>query len=87
MPELLAIKLINVQLVLLAINVLPIIPLDGGRVFVACLFLFNPSVRAFEYYYWFSLLIAFILFMVTLCYLPQSIFFSNFMFIYMASSV
>ncbi|MFT9817578.1 stage IV sporulation protein FB [Lysinibacillus sp. NPDC056185] len=74
MPELLATKFINVQLVLLAINVLPIIPLDGGRIFLACLFLFTPSVRAFEYYYWFSLIIAFILFMVTLCYLPQSIF-------------
>lgn len=74
MPELLATKLINVQLVLLAINVIPIIPLDGGRIFLACLFLFNPSVRAFEYYYWLSLIIAFILFMITLCYLPQSIF-------------
>ncbi|GAB0168746.1 stage IV sporulation protein FB [Lysinibacillus sp. CTST325] len=74
MPELLAIKLINVQLVLLAINVLPIIPLDGGRICLACLFLFNPSVRAFEYYYWFSLIIASILFMITVCYLPQSIF-------------
>ncbi|MFJ8512580.1 zinc metalloprotease [Lysinibacillus xylanilyticus] len=74
MPELLATKLINVQLVLLAINVLPIIPLDGGRIFLACLFLFYPSVRALEYYYWLSLIIAFILFLITLCYLPQSIF-------------
>ncbi|MGE7688024.1 stage IV sporulation protein FB [Lysinibacillus sp. NPDC097214] len=74
MPELLATKLINVQLVLLVINVLPIIPLDGGRIFLACLFLLYPNVRAFEYYYWFSLIIAFILFVITLCYLPQSIF-------------
>ncbi len=74
MPELLAIKLIHVQLVLLAINMLPIIPLDGGRVFLACLFLFYPRVRAFEYYYWLSLIIAFTLFMITLWYLPQSIF-------------
>lgn len=74
MPELLATKLINVQLVLLAINVLPIIPLDGGRIFLACFFLFYPSVRALEYYYWLSLIIAFILFLITLCYLPQSIF-------------
>lgn len=74
MPELLATRLINVQLVLLAINVIPIIPLDGGRIFLACLFLFYPRVHAFEYYYWLSLIIAFILFMITVCYLPQSIF-------------
>ncbi|WP_423489487.1 stage IV sporulation protein FB [Lysinibacillus agricola] len=74
MPELLAAKLIDVQLVLLAINVLPIIPLDGGRIFLASLFLVFPSVRVFEYYYWLSLTIATILLMITSYYLPQSIF-------------
>ncbi|MGE7912869.1 stage IV sporulation protein FB [Lysinibacillus xylanilyticus] len=74
MPELLAPKLINVQLVLFAINVLPIIPLDGGRIFLASLFLVFPSVRVFEYYYWLSFAIATILLMITLYYLPQSIF-------------
>ncbi|MDM5249498.1 MULTISPECIES: site-2 protease family protein [unclassified Lysinibacillus] len=74
MPELLASKLIHVQLVLLAINVLPIIPLDGGRIFLASLYLFYPRVRIFEYYYWISFLIASILLMITLNYLPQAIF-------------
>ncbi|MGE6515414.1 site-2 protease family protein [Lysinibacillus sphaericus] len=74
MPELLATKLIEVQLVLLAINVLPILPLDGGRIMIACLFLFYPTVRAFEHYYSFCLAIVTLLFIMTLGYLPQSIF-------------
>ncbi|QDP99571.1 stage IV sporulation protein FB [Lysinibacillus fusiformis] len=74
MPELLATKLIEVQLVLLAINVCPILPLDGGRILIACLFLFCPTVRAFEYYYSFCLAIVTILFILTMSYLPQSIF-------------
>ncbi|WP_235616192.1 site-2 protease family protein [Lysinibacillus parviboronicapiens] len=74
MPELLAPKLIEVQLVLLAINIFPIIPLDGGRILIACLFLFYPTVRAFEYYYSFCLTIVTILFLWTISYLPQSIF-------------
>ncbi|MGG2055845.1 site-2 protease family protein [Lysinibacillus pakistanensis] len=74
MPELLANKLINVQLVLLAINLLPIIPLDGGRILMACLFLFYPSVRTLEYYYWLSLIITSIIFILTLINLPHSIF-------------
>ncbi|WP_230491857.1 site-2 protease family protein [Lysinibacillus sphaericus] len=74
MPELLATKLIEVQLVLLAINVLPILPLDGGRIMIACLFLFYPTVRAFEHYYSFCLAIVTLLFIITLGYLPQSIF-------------
>ncbi len=74
MPELIATRLINVQLVLLAINLLPIIPLDGGRIVLACLFLFYPSVRLVEYYYSLSLIFASILFIITLINLPQSIF-------------
>ncbi len=74
MPELLATKLIEVQLVLLVINVLPILPLDGGRIMIACLFLFYPTVRAFEHYYSFCLAIVTLLFIMTLGYLPQSIF-------------
>lgn len=74
MPDLIAIRLVNVQLVLLVINLIPIIPLDGGRILLACLFLFYPSVRVFEYYYSLSLIFATILFIVTLVNLPQSIF-------------
>jgi len=74
MPELLADKLVNVQFVLLTINVIPIIPLDGGRILLACLFLFYPSVRVVEYYYWLSLITTFILFIITVSHLPQSIF-------------
>ncbi|WP_409370193.1 stage IV sporulation protein FB [Lysinibacillus sp. 38-6] len=74
MPELIATRLINVQLVLLIINLLPIIPLDGGRIILACLFLVYPSARLFEYYYSLSLIFATILFFITLITLPQSIF-------------
>ena len=74
MPELLAERLINVQLVLLVFNVLPVIPLDGGRIILALLFIFYPSAKAFEYYHSFSLFLVTILLVIIVNYLPQSVF-------------
>lgn len=74
MPELLATRLISVQLVLLAVNIIPIIPLDGGRMFLAWLFLHYPRAQVVEIYYWLSFIIATLLLFVTLHFLPQSIF-------------
>lgn len=74
MPDLLATKLINVQLVLLAVNIVPIIPLDGGRILLACLFLKYPRAHMIELYYWLSFIVATILLLVTFKLLPQSIF-------------
>ena len=74
MPDLLATKLINVQLVLLAVNIVPIIPLDGGRILLACLFLKYPRAHVIELYYWLSFIVATILLLVTFKFLPQSIF-------------
>ncbi|WP_155591772.1 stage IV sporulation protein FB [Lysinibacillus cavernae] len=74
MPGLLSTKLISVQLVLLAVNIVPIIPLDGGRIFLAWLFLNYPRAQVIEIYYWLSFIIATILLLVTFNFLPQSIF-------------
>ena len=74
MPDLLATKLINVQFVLLAVNLVPIIPLDGGRILLACLFLKYPRAHVIELYYWLSFIVATILLLVTFKFLPQSIF-------------
>lgn len=74
MPDLLATKLINVQFVLLAVNLVPIIPLDGGRILLAGLFLKYPRAPIVELYYWLSFIIATILLLVTFKFLPQSIF-------------
>ena len=74
MPELLATRLISVQLVLLAVNIIPIIPLDGGRMFLAWLFLHYPRAQVVEIYYWLAFIIATLLLFVTLHFLPQSIF-------------
>lgn len=74
MPDLLATKLINVQLVLLAVNIVPIIPLDGGRILLACLFLKYPRAHVIELYYWLSFIVATILLLVTFKFLPQSLF-------------
>ena len=74
MPNLLATKLINVQFVLLAVNLVPIIPLDGGRILLAGLFLKYPRAPIVELYYWLSFIIATILLLVTFKFLPQSIF-------------
>lgn len=74
MPELIAIRLINVQLVLLVFNLLPILPLDGGRIIVALLFIFYPSARAFEIYHSLSLFFVSVILLMTFYHLPQSIF-------------
>lgn len=73
MPDLLAMKLINVQFVLLAVNLVPIIPLDGGRILLAWLFLKYPKAQVVELYYWLSFIIASTLLLVTFKFLPQSI--------------
>lgn len=74
MPELIAGKLISVQLVLLLVNMMPILPLDGGRILLAWLFLYYPNARVVEMYYWLSFMVATTLFLITLNFLPQSIF-------------
>lgn len=75
MPELIAIRFINVQLVLLVFNILPILPLDGGRIVIALLFIFYPSAKAFELYHSISLFFVTAIVLMTLNYLPQSLFF------------
>ena len=74
MPELIAIRLINVQLVLLIFNLLPILPLDGGRIVIALLYIFYPSAKAFEIYHSLSLFFVTVLLLMTLNHLPQSLF-------------
>ncbi|MFA1738889.1 stage IV sporulation protein FB [Lysinibacillus fusiformis] len=74
MPELIAGKLISVQLVLLLVNIIPILPLDGGRILLAWLFLYYPKAQVVEMYYWLSFMVATTLFLITLNFLPQSIF-------------
>lgn len=74
MPELIAGKLISVQLVLLLVNMIPILPLDGGRILLAWLFLYYPKAQVVEMYYWLSFIVAMTLFLITLNFLPQSIF-------------
>ncbi|UZM98523.1 hypothetical protein OL548_28810 [Lysinibacillus sp. MHQ-1] len=86
MPELIAGKLISVQLVLLLVNMIPILPLDGGRILLAWLFLNFPKAQVVEVYYWLSFIVATTLFLITLNFLPQSIFFSNYLFIHLVTS-
>ena len=75
MPELIAFRFINVQLVLLFFNLLPILPLDGGRIVIALIFIFYPSAKAYEFYHTISLFFVSVIVLLTLYYLPQSIFF------------
>lgn len=74
MPELIAERFVNVQLVLLAFNLLPVIPLDGGRIILALLLIFYPSAKAFEFYHSFSLFLVTVILLLTLSSLPQSLF-------------
>lgn len=86
MPDLLAMKLINVQFVLLAVNLVPIIPLDGGRILLAWLFLKYPKAQVVELYYWLSFIIATTLLLVTFV-LATIYFFSHHKFIHLVASI
>ena len=75
MPDLIAIRLITIQIVLLFFNLLPILPLDGGRIVIALIFIFYPNAKIYEHYHSISLFIVTAFVSITVIYLPQSLFF------------
>lgn len=66
--------LLKIQLVLLAVNIIPIWPLDGGRIIMAIILIFCPRARAYEIYLAFSLMLITLTVIITFILLPKTLF-------------
>ncbi|MGN7476776.1 metalloprotease [Solibacillus silvestris] len=73
LPDLLSSRLIEVQLFILAINLLPIWPLDGGRIFCYSLLKWRPFSKIFEFYLTASFYLLTVIIIVLLYLLPHSL--------------
>ena len=73
LPPMLSERLIEVQLFILAINLIPIWPLDGGRIFCYSLLKWRPFSKIFEFYLTASFYLLTVIIIVLLYLLPQSL--------------
>ncbi|MEO4052126.1 site-2 protease family protein [Solibacillus sp. CAU 1738] len=73
LPPLIATLFFQVQIYLLCVNLLPLLPLDGGKIICYALLAIYPKTKIYERFLSFSLLLLTILVIVTLLMLPQSI--------------
>ncbi|WP_240758292.1 site-2 protease family protein [Lysinibacillus sp. SGAir0095] len=74
LDPLLADPLLKIQIVLLGINLIPIWPLDGGRIIMALIHIFYPRIRVVEYYLTISLILIMITVFITFILLPKTLF-------------
>ncbi|WP_225230154.1 site-2 protease family protein [Ureibacillus galli] len=65
---------LKIQLILLAINIIPIWPLDGGRMILSLILIFHPRIRIIEYYLTLSLILITISVFITFILLPKTLF-------------
>lgn len=74
LPELFQKPFADVQLVLLLINCVPLLPLDGGKIISNSLLILFPKTKIYEIYVSISFAFLTIIVILTLVMLPQSIF-------------
>lgn len=71
---LLAEPFIRVQYVLLFINLIPIWPLDGGRIVISLILLISKKARIYELYLLFCFIFIMLLMFISFVFLPKSVF-------------
>lgn len=64
----------KVQLILLFVNLVPIWPLDGGRIVFSLILLFRKRAKIYEMYLLFSFIFILLLMFVSFVFLPKSLF-------------
>lgn len=74
LDPLVADPLLKIQLILLAINIIPIWPLDGGRIIMSLILIFVPRVRMVEFYLSLSLILITLTVFITFILLPKTLF-------------
>ena len=65
---------LKIQLILLAINLVPIWPLDGGRVVLSLILIFSPKARNYVMFLAISLLLISLIVVVTFILIPKTLF-------------
>lgn len=76
LPDLLSTRFIEVQFFILAINLLPIWPLDGGRILCYSILKWRPFSKIFEFYLTASFYLLSVIIIVLLYLLPQTLSFA-----------
>ncbi|MCM3388075.1 site-2 protease family protein [Ureibacillus chungkukjangi] len=74
LDPLLADLVLKIQIVLLGINLIPIWPLDGGRIIMALIHIFCPRIRMVELYLTISLILITFTVIITFILLPKTLF-------------
>lgn len=65
---------LKIQMILLCINLVPIWPLDGGRIVFSMILLFSRKSRNYELFLLFSFMIIILTVLITFILLPRSLF-------------
>ncbi|MFL0582362.1 site-2 protease family protein [Solibacillus silvestris] len=73
LPDMLSARLIEVQFFILAINLIPIWPLDGGRILCYSILKWRPFSKIFEFYLTASFYLLTVTIIVLLYLLPQTL--------------
>ncbi|MDI7740695.1 site-2 protease family protein [Lysinibacillus fusiformis] len=74
LDPLLAEPVLKIQIVLLGINLIPIWPLDGGRIIMSLIHIFYPRIRMVEFYLTISLILIAVSVFITFILLPKTLF-------------
>ncbi|MDN4494545.1 site-2 protease family protein [Ureibacillus aquaedulcis] len=74
LDPLIADPLLKIQIILLAVNIIPIWPLDGGRIIMSLIHIFYPRIRVVELYLAISLVLITGTVLITFILLPKSSF-------------
>ena len=74
LDPLLANLLLKILLILLIINLMPIWPLDGGRIILALILIFSPKIRWIEFYLALSAFLIVVTGLISFLFLPKSLF-------------
>ena len=74
LDPLLAEPLLKIQFILLGINIIPIWPLDGGRIIMSLIHIFYPRIRMVEFYLTISLILIAVSVFITFILLPKTLF-------------
>ncbi|RKJ50888.1 stage IV sporulation protein FB [Butyricicoccus sp. 1XD8-22] len=65
---------LKIQMILLLINLIPIWPLDGGRIVFSLILIFNRNARSYEFFLAISLILIILSVLITFILLPRSLF-------------
>ncbi|QBK27195.1 stage IV sporulation protein FB [Ureibacillus thermophilus] len=74
LDPILAKQLIKIQMILLLINLIPVWPLDGGRIVFSLILIFSKKVKMYELFLAISLILISLSAIITFVMLPQTLF-------------